>query len=293
MAARWMKLVHDVGGTLAFWTVPAGVTKILVEMCGGGGGGGGGHYGASLTAQGLTEGGGGGGAAEMVQVELDVIPGESIQLACASGGAGGNGGIRSTATAATDGAKGGASSVTRVTGAVLLAQAPGAGPGSKASVTRGTARITHGGEGCNHGTDVYAYTANTHALKRPGNGGWANSSGHGGAALTSYPNCYGYNGSWCAPGLHNSGANGYSGGGGGGGGAPGPFGPVVDPQTAGNGGAAGTSANVGTAGTDGEVGVVPGGGGGGGGAGGSAPAGFNGGNGGAGGRGLVVIRWLE
>ncbi len=63
--------------TLAFWTVPVGVTKILVEVVGAGSGG-------------TIEGGGGGGGYFMAL--LNVTPGTVLGYTVGSGGAGGAGG---------------------------------------------------------------------------------------------------------------------------------------------------------------------------------------------------------
>jgi hypothetical protein len=59
------------------FTVPAGVTKVSISMCGGGGGGG------------ATAHGGGCGAATVIGQHIDVIPGESITVTVGAGGAGG------------------------------------------------------------------------------------------------------------------------------------------------------------------------------------------------------------
>jgi hypothetical protein len=57
------------------WTVPAGVTKIMVEIWGGGGGG--------------SKGAGGGGGGYLMAI-LNVTPGESIPYTIGGGGTGGN-----------------------------------------------------------------------------------------------------------------------------------------------------------------------------------------------------------
>ncbi len=290
MAARWRKKVYDVAGFYGF-AVPSGVKHVLVEMCGGGGGGAGGMYGASLTGQGLTAGGGGGGSAQLVTAELDVVPGEILDVDVGAGGTAGAGGIRASATIPTVGGDGTVSRVHRG-GSPVLAVAHGAGGGGVAT-SRGTGVLSQHGVGCKEaGTQTYAKTANTHQLKRQGNGAWSNSSGAS-VPNNGYASAYGYNGSTSPSGVAHTGLNGYSGGGGGGGGAEGPFFPTVLGSFSGAGGPAGTSANVPSAGTDGSAATVPGGGGGGGGPGGSGPAGMNGGAGGVGGDGKVIFRWLE
>lgn len=67
------------------WTVPAGVTKILVEACAaGGGGGGGGNY------NGNTRVGEGGYCGQSCTKVLSVSAGETITVTVGAGGAGGN-----------------------------------------------------------------------------------------------------------------------------------------------------------------------------------------------------------
>lgn len=67
------------------WTVPAGVTSVLILVVGGGGGGG-------SNLQG--EGGGGGGAGAAFFNVVSVTPGTSIPITIGAGGAGGGGGFR-------------------------------------------------------------------------------------------------------------------------------------------------------------------------------------------------------
>jgi len=70
--------------TSGTWTVPPGVTSVLVNVWGAGGGGGGGFNGCS--AQGLGSGGGGGGFA---QSTLSVTPGDVYTITVGAGGAAG------------------------------------------------------------------------------------------------------------------------------------------------------------------------------------------------------------
>lgn len=80
------------------WTVPAGVSQLILDGCGAGGGGGGG------TATGTSLGGGGGGASgiQFSQVQVLAAPGSSLTITV---GAGGPGGVatNSTFAAATSG----------------------------------------------------------------------------------------------------------------------------------------------------------------------------------------------
>jgi hypothetical protein len=72
------------------FTVPAGVTKVMVELWGAGGGGGGG--GSSDTASTYGGNGGGGGGGGYVKDILNVSSGQSISVIVGNGGNGGPGG---------------------------------------------------------------------------------------------------------------------------------------------------------------------------------------------------------
>lgn len=75
----------------ATWTVPAGVTEVLLQLCGGGGGAGAG--GGSTGGLGSSNGGGGGGGegTPLVSVIMPVTPGDTILMLVAKGGIGGLG----------------------------------------------------------------------------------------------------------------------------------------------------------------------------------------------------------
>lgn len=72
------------------FTVPAGITKVMVELWGAGGGGGGGGGGGYSNHGGNGGGGGGGGYVKDI---LNVSPGQSINVTIGSGGGYGLGGI--------------------------------------------------------------------------------------------------------------------------------------------------------------------------------------------------------
>ncbi len=72
------------------FTVPAGITRIMVELWGAGGGGGGG--GGSTSSSTMGGSGGGAGAGGYVKDILSVTPGASITVTIGIGGAGGQGG---------------------------------------------------------------------------------------------------------------------------------------------------------------------------------------------------------
>lgn len=86
---------YQTPGTYTF-TIPAGVTKIIVEVWGGGGGGGSG--GTTCCAE--DEGGGGGGYAKGV---YSVVPGTNYTVTVGAGGAGGVAGCVAATGAGTDG----------------------------------------------------------------------------------------------------------------------------------------------------------------------------------------------
>lgn len=119
------------------YTIPAGVTKLLVQVIGAGGGGGGyGTYGG---------GSGGGGGATAIKLLTGVTPGNTLTVTIGAGGAG------SAGDAA--GSSGGTSSVSSGTQTITTISAPGgsggAGGGAQAS--------TPGQGGVPIGGDVYFY----------------------------------------------------------------------------------------------------------------------------------------
>lgn len=94
--------IFNASGT---FTVPAGVTKIMVLIAHGGGGGGGGRIGDGTTTHAYgTVGGGGGGSNFEAPIFLDVAANSTHSVVVASGGAGGS------AASLTDGGSGGVSS---------------------------------------------------------------------------------------------------------------------------------------------------------------------------------------
>jgi hypothetical protein len=107
------------GGT---FTVPAGVTRLGVDLWGGGGAGG--ARGAGTTATGcastFASGGGGGGASgTFMRAFLDVTPGETLQIFLGAGGA----------TTTTAGQSGQHTTIAR--GGFLIARAYGGGGGQR------------------------------------------------------------------------------------------------------------------------------------------------------------------
>jgi hypothetical protein len=119
------------------FTVPAGISKILVEVWGGGGSGG--PAGASATT---SSGGGGGGSGGYARKILQVTPGQSFPVVVGAGGAG----VASTATVGlgtfTYGRAGGPSSFGSI---VANGGGPGMSPGFAAGC--GGAQTGYSGAG--------------------------------------------------------------------------------------------------------------------------------------------------
>jgi hypothetical protein len=166
--------VYATAGTSTF-TVPAGVTKIMVEVWGGGGGGGG-------TNGGFGAGGGGGAYGKQF---VTVTPGTGYSVvvgtggsAGAVGGAGGNGGLSSFGTGPLISVGGGAGG-----------QPTGAGGAGGTS----TATFNISGENGRYGyntSDAYGGTApngghgGLHGVSSAGGAGNAPGGGGGGSGAT-------------------------------------------------------------------------------------------------------------
>jgi hypothetical protein len=92
------------------FTVPVGVTKLMVELWGAGGGGGGSGGGGYSNSGGTGGGGGGGGYVKDI---ITVTPGQSIPVTVGLGGSGGSGGascgINCSGQPGSDGTGGGSS----------------------------------------------------------------------------------------------------------------------------------------------------------------------------------------
>jgi hypothetical protein len=83
------------------WRVPAGVTRITIELWGGGGGGAGGN--SSVSGGGPGGAGGGGGAGAYVRTSLRVTEAQMYTIRVGRGGAGGVGETGSGTQAGEDG----------------------------------------------------------------------------------------------------------------------------------------------------------------------------------------------
>jgi Collagen triple helix repeat (20 copies) len=122
------------------FTVPAGVSHLLIEAWGGGGGGGGGTAGTTTTSCDIfhnctttnTPGaaGGGGGGGGYVRAVIAVSGGATYHITIGSGGPGGNGEFGTTA--ATDGTDGSATQILDASSNIVL-NVPGGEKGTAAS----------------------------------------------------------------------------------------------------------------------------------------------------------------
>lgn len=186
-------------GTYQF-TVPTGVTSIVVAVWGGGGGGGLGCY--------FTDGyggGGGGGGGGYAQIQLSVTPGTTFAVAV--GGSGGPGSTPPPGDCTGGGAQGGTSQFQVPDGPVLVAATGGYGGGNLSN---------GGGGGSGSGETGFTGTAGERGQNGTpftntftqvgGNGGAGANGGAGGVGASAASNVPGTNG--VSPG-----------GGGGGGGA--------------------------------------------------------------------------
>jgi hypothetical protein len=89
------------------FTVPNGVSSVIVEACGGGGGGGGGNGGARAAGSFNAYGGGGGASGDYLKTLIYVLPNETISVTIGQAGIGGSGGINcSSATSCVAGGNG-------------------------------------------------------------------------------------------------------------------------------------------------------------------------------------------
>lgn len=122
------------------WVVPAGVTRVYVEVQGGGGGGGG-----AASSGGSGGGGSGGGYAEGW---VDVTPGQSITVIVGAGGTAGTG------SPSVNGGAGGSSSF----GSTSPVSATGGGGGTTQAGTAGTGGSGSGGQINITGGNGYAGT---------------------------------------------------------------------------------------------------------------------------------------
>jgi hypothetical protein len=148
------------------WTVPPGVTSIVVEGWGGGGGGGG-----SGAFFGTGRGGGGGGGAYS-KATISVSPGQILNIIVGSGGIGGNNAI---------GENGGGSRVVR--GGTELISANGGIGGQRGSALFNTVNGTGGNGGSGAGSTPGGNGGN--GTSNFGGSGGGSGGGNGGSAQSS------------------------------------------------------------------------------------------------------------
>ena len=148
------------------WTVPPGVTSIVVEGWGGGGGGGG-----SGAFFGTGRGGGGGGGA-YAKATISVSPGQILNIIVGSGGIGGNNAI---------GENGGGSRVVR--GGTELISANGGIGGQRGSAVFNTVNGTGGNGGSGAGSTPGVNGGN--GTNNFGGSGGGSGGGNGGSAQSS------------------------------------------------------------------------------------------------------------
>lgn len=308
--------INTFSGSGSF-TVPRGVSNLLVTGCGGGGGGCGGHSDAGATGADFYQGsGGGGGGAIASSVLVPVVPGNVLTVTIGAGGAG----SAPSTTFQSPGADGADTKL--VIGASTLACFAGAGGGSRSTnyqlsggpediiiglggnPTRGAA---FGGLSLSVAVGASATLMQMLQQRAPGTGGIGHVRGNARNAFDSAFVCmgtgqsnpiigaYGLGG---APGFRGTDSATYRGGAGGGGGGGGPAlpgGAAPGAAPAGGAGGNGNNGGTGTNGANGVSGVANSGagGGGGGGAGGSSSGGATGGTGGTGGSGFMYISWTK
>jgi hypothetical protein len=292
--------------------VPTGATHCFYSGCGGGGGGAGGVQAVGTDRNG-TGGGGGGGALRCTGV-LQVVAGETLNIAIGAAGTSGNGGV-SNGLAAGGGGHGGDTTITRATGSVLLATLKG-GRGGAPGLYAGAggpddtpATVTFNGVS----TDYYAFAAGGEPVAKSNWRRGVKSLDHT-ALQSDTPQAGGRGTGARTPGTSeisgNAGPHGFSGGTGGtigtasttylgggpgGGGGAGPYG---NGATGGTGGTANAAGNATNGGTGSSASANTGAGGGGGGASGSSvnsgmTGAGTGGAGGAGGSGRLTLTFLR
>ncbi len=171
------------------WTVPDGVTSILISGVGSGGGGASGAY---ADGSGYSAGGGGGGGAgqPIFMQEQTVSPGDTVTVTIGGVGGGGAG----VGVSPNNGANGGAASsstITNGTWTISLAGGGGGGAGSYSETT--IANGGFGGPGYPPGAHGQPGAANSHYS--------GYNEGFGGGTTLSFP-------SWTGTTGGNSGAGG-------------------------------------------------------------------------------------
>lgn len=196
------------------WTVPDGISSVLVVIVGGGGGGAGGSSVITSDENGSSTtyiGGGGGGGGEIIQANYVVTPGQTLSINVGSGGsagaAGANGGDAGNTTMS-----GGVSGVISARGGKGgLINIGGAGGGGSAGALNGGGGGTSAAVGLAGGAGLTVSLVDK-SYELGGGGGGGNPSGAGGPASQG-----GGKGGTSNVVVAQAGLNGSGGGGGGGG----------------------------------------------------------------------------
>ena len=280
--------------------VPAGVTDLLLEMCGGGGQGGGGAGGAPGSTS-LGSGGSGGGGSILATMVMDVAPGDSISITIGTGGTGGGAGGAAAANG-TDGGAGQPSIVQDTTsGTSRSASGASGGRGGRAWVSPTTSYAAPGGASTTvNFSNAYAPYLSVAGViiangDAPGTGGVGAFYGASGTSGMDTPWSAGLEFSTGGnPGANGAAGSGNPGGGGGGGGGAGPGFPGTGAIGSGGGGGTGGagSSTGGFAPANATSGLAnTGAGGGGGGGGGNGTPGGEGASGALGAAGYVRISY--
>jgi hypothetical protein len=192
------------------WTVPDGITSVLVLITGGGGGGAGGGSITSGEGDAYT-GGGGGGGGEILQANYVVTPGQTLNITVGGGGSPGfadaNGGDGSNTTLS-----GGVSGVVTARGGRGgLINIGGAGGNGSAGYTNGGGGGNSAAVGINGGAGLTVSLVDA-TFEVGGGGGGGNASGAGGLSVQGGGAGGGSNVVPAQPGKNGSGGGGGGGG---------------------------------------------------------------------------------
>jgi hypothetical protein len=185
-------VVFNAAGTTT-WTVPDGVTQLVLELWGAGGGGG---RVAAADGNGNFFKGAGGAGGSYLKALVAVTPGQVLSLGV---GAGGTGAGQTGNTSSDSGTSGGSTTVSIAGGGGWTAAAGGGagasgttgGSGGTASTT-GTATVIESmsGQSGQHAL-IVTVTSGTSATYYSGSGGDGARGGTGGFGVHSYPNSAG------------------------------------------------------------------------------------------------------
>jgi hypothetical protein len=168
------------------FTVPAGVTRLLVEMWGAGGGGGGGFVGGEGCSPNPFGGcytynipgnqGHGGGGGSYTRTIIAVTPGSTYSVVMGTGGAGGAG---DTGTGPADGGVGGTTEILDPSSSVLASAVGGGSPSGGVGVSGPNVIVRNGNPASASSGGVPA----AGSIPLPGSAGKGGAGGYGGAGF--------------------------------------------------------------------------------------------------------------